>query len=206
MVPRSDESFSFGEEQDTFVKDQNAPTTTTRPTTINNDDDSTSSIRKRFLHRLGIEKEEIHVSSRNRLLLSRPAANRYKVTIKGDFGAEDKSVRNKIHVDPGSISGKTCTVCFHVSVAVQEIPSHRSYSDRIRLALWTPGDELAEQCARNCVEFAYENYNWQTVCEDFVPFGNEWIHPCHLQRRPCVRRQFLYGMLQREREQLYASS
>jgi hypothetical protein len=77
-------------------------------------------------------------------------------------------------------SFKKC-VSFDVAVTVYPIPLRTQYSSRIRNSLWTPVSELQENAARNCVEFAAENWDWRQAADDddMVIYYGEKIHPIH---------------------------
>jgi hypothetical protein len=85
----------------------------------------------------------------------------------GGHGAVDRSM-------------KKC-VSFDTTVTVHPIPLRTQYSSRIRNSLWTPVSELQENAARNCVEFAAENWDWRQATEDddMVIYHGEKIHPIH---------------------------
>jgi hypothetical protein len=72
-------------------------------------------------------------------------------------------------------------VSFDAAVTVHPIPLRSQYSNRIRNSLWTPVSELQENAARNCVEFAAENWDWRQAAEDddMVVYHGEKIHPIH---------------------------
>lgn len=54
----------------------------------------------------------------------------------------------------------------------------------MRQRLWTSGQELYQNAARNTVEFASEGWNWRSVTEDENmlrhTISGELIHPVHL--------------------------
>lgn len=76
---------------------------------------------------------------------------------------------------------------FHPTVEVHPIPSHKVYSNRIRQTIWTGADELAENVARNSLEFSYEDWDASKVVDEdtgliYLPQQGEWIHPVHCCR------------------------
>jgi hypothetical protein len=83
-------------------------------------------------------------------------------------------------------------VSFHSAVTVHPIPKHTAYSNRIRATIWTNPMEMQESAARNCFEFAAENWDWRQVAEDqdMVHYQGERIHPIHFCHEYNMRRQF----------------
>ena len=70
---------------------------------------------------------------------------------------------------------------FHDIVTVHPIPKYTVYSKRIRETVWTSAQEMEENVARNCLEFAAEDWNWESVLEDheLVYYHGELVHPVH---------------------------
>jgi len=77
-------------------------------------------------------------------------------------------------------SGKRA-VNFNPSVVVHPIPLHTAYSKRIRDTVWTSVSEMEENVARNCLEFAAENWDATQVVDDqdMVLYHGELVHPVH---------------------------
>jgi hypothetical protein len=74
------------------------------------------------------------------------------------------------------------SVSFDASVAVHLIPRRDAYSDRVKLLLWQSPSEMQENVARNCFEFASEDWDWQRVRldDEMVEVeGGERVHPIH---------------------------
>ena len=71
------------------------------------------------------------------------------------------------------------------AVAVVPIPQRQEYSPQGRTRIWTSGQELYQNAARNTVEFAAEGWNWRSVTEDesmlVHTISGELIHPIHLE-------------------------
>jgi hypothetical protein len=89
-------------------------------------------------------------------------------------------------------------VSFHPTVQVREIPSHHSYSERIKKTIWMLPHEYAESVTKNVIEFMSEGYAPETVLDesDFVERDGELVHPvCLMLEEPeNVRlRQIYYG-------------
>jgi len=70
---------------------------------------------------------------------------------------------------------------FDPTVQVHPIPSFAVYSQRVRNTIWAGADELAENVARNSLEFCSEHWDAdQVLDEDRMLYHNgEWIHPVH---------------------------
>lgn len=60
----------------------------------------------------------------------------------------------------------TTRVTFDQHVQVISIPSHRSYPERVRGALWTSLQEIRHNADRNMLEFAAEGLDWRNVIEE----------------------------------------
>ena len=73
------------------------------------------------------------------------------------------------------------SVHFNSAVVVYPIPLHTAYSNRIRDTVWTSVAEMEENVARNCLEFAAENWDGAQVVEDqdMVIYHGELVHPVH---------------------------
>ena len=98
------------------------------------------------------------------------------------MGAENCKKRKDVEQDNRNFSSTTVrSVSFDTAVRVHPIPLRSQYSNRIRNSLWTPVSELQENAARNCVEFAAENWDWRQAAEDddMVVYHGEKIHPIH---------------------------
>jgi len=89
-----------------------------------------------------------------------------------------------------SSSNRRRRLQFDPTVRVHPIPSHVVYSQRVRHTIWTGADELAENVARNSLEFSYEDWDSQKVVdEDYAGClvydqGGQWIHPVHFELSP----------------------
>lgn len=72
-------------------------------------------------------------------------------------------------------------VHFAPMVQVHAIDPHSKYSNRLRATLWTSATEMEENVARNCIEFAAEDWDWRHVLEDqdMVIYHGELVHPVH---------------------------
>jgi len=83
--------------------------------------------------------------------------------------------------NPQSILPRRRNLHFEEIVTVHPIPSYAVYSSRVRRTIWTDGAELAEQVARNSLEFSYEQWDAAQVVEEdqMLRYQNEWIHPVH---------------------------
>uniref|UniRef100_A0A7S3LBV7 Uncharacterized protein n=1 Tax=Amphora coffeiformis TaxID=265554 RepID=A0A7S3LBV7_9STRA len=84
-----------------------------------------------------------------------------------DINTEQKSEKRSVHFNP--------------SVVVHPIPLHTAYSKRIKDTVWTSVSEMEENVARNCLEFAAENWDAAQVVEDqdMVVYHGELVHPVH---------------------------
>lgn len=74
-------------------------------------------------------------------------------------------------------------VRFNDMVEVRYVPMHTEYSGRVRQKYWNSAEELWDMAARNSLEFAAEGFDWTKVVEDqdLIPWGEDRIHPVHLQ-------------------------
>ena len=77
------------------------------------------------------------------------------------------------------------SVRFAPTVQVHPIPKHSAFSRRIRETVWTSSQEMEENVARNCIEFAAEDWDWQQVLEDqdMIVYHGELVHPIHFAPR-----------------------
>jgi ribosomal protein L12E/L44/L45/RPP1/RPP2 len=73
------------------------------------------------------------------------------------------------------------TLRFAPIVKVHPIPRFTAYSKRIRETVWTSAREMEEEVARNCIEFAAEDWDFQKVLEeqDMVLYHGQLVHPVH---------------------------
>jgi hypothetical protein len=94
-------------------------------------------------------------------------------------------------------------VTFHTSVTVHPIPKHTAYSNRIRETIWTNPMEMQVSAARNCFEFAAENWDWKQVADDqdMVYYQGERVHPIHFCHEYNIRRQFCAVMSAQQQQQ-----
>eukprot|EP00562_Extubocellulus_spinifer_P033211 CAMPEP_0178699240 /NCGR_PEP_ID=MMETSP0699-20121125/10964_1 /TAXON_ID=265572 /ORGANISM="Extubocellulus spinifer, Strain CCMP396" /LENGTH=263 /DNA_ID=CAMNT_0020345353 /DNA_START=106 /DNA_END=897 /DNA_ORIENTATION=- len=80
--------------------------------------------------------------------------------------------------------GRRRRVSISNDVHVVPIPQRSEYAPIVRQRLWTSGQELYQNAARNSVEFASEGWNWRSVTEDADMLRHtitkELIHPVHL--------------------------
>jgi hypothetical protein len=171
--------------------------------------DSANKIRSRLLHSLGFDpagtSPEARQASPVSLKTTRPRCVSFQEDLKADYGrpAEDPSdISSSSYgsVDSSKSDSSRRSVSFDNSVLVHPIPARTDYSDRIRPQLWTPVEEMQENAARNCLEFAAEGWDWRTVLDDesMVVVHGERIHPIHFaqQQSPqcSLRRQFVTVM------------
>jgi hypothetical protein len=92
---------------------------------------------------------------------------------------KDHQTRNETTIRLARRQGR---IHFNTDVTVLPIPSHHEYSSRIKKFLWSNGEEIQENAARNRIEFASEGWDWHTVLEDddmYVDANTgELVHPC----------------------------
>lgn len=165
---------------------------------------SASTIRARFLSQLGISKDFQHSTvplSRRNSHDAYLGSDSFGEVLKGDHGKSDESFDD---TSANSESGSSLSsnsvdlrkgysgVSFDSNVVVHPIPSRAAYSDRIRNTLWTHPIEMQQNTARNCVEFAAENWDWRQVVddEDMVLCDGEPIHPVHFAYESNMGRHF----------------
>lgn len=103
-----------------------------------------------------------------------------------------------VEKDNSNYEESTCNVSFYPIVQVREIPSHHSYSERIKKTIWMLPSEYAESVTKNVIEFMSEGYEPETVLDetDFVERDGELVHPvCLMLDEPDnVRlKQIYYG-------------
>ena len=164
---------------------------------------SAARVRSRFLNRLGITPPPSMAGSptpskqRSRLL-SRESVQDESFQVSLKDGEEAKAsvtfsfFRQSSPISTSCATGTERAVSFAPSVTVHPIPRHTAYSSRIRETIWTNPTEMQESAARNCIEFAAENWNWRQVAEDqdMVYYHGELIHPVHFAHEYNIRRQF----------------
>ena len=110
-------------------------------------------VRERFYCKLGIRRchrEETHVPAKH---------HRPSILSK----STKRRKRDRVH--------------FNNKITIVPVPSHSSYSDRIRNRLWPSLQESHENIMRNSLEFASEGSNWRNVVEECNMVDN--IHPIH---------------------------
>ena len=168
-----------------------------------------SRIRSRYLNRLGISPASqscIHakkVVKRDRSSSRDYQEPSFQVDLKDH--TEPKRIFSFFHQsslgstsssDSKSLTEGERSVSFASSVTVHPIPKHTAYSSRIRETIWTNPVEMQESAARNCIEFAAENWDWRQVAEDqdMVYYQGELVHPVHFAHEYNIRRQFCQVM------------
>lgn len=154
-----------------------------------------SRIRRRLLHKLGIEpKQSIQKRIRIKPVKELHAINYFKTvsapflqplqdsigvppatsTVSASFFSsvspiqtvsEQKSEQNRRNVERSSNS-QTLAVRFDDDVLVVPIPSRNAYSDRIKKTIWRDADELREIVNRNRYEYTFEGWDSSKVLED----------------------------------------
>ena len=72
-------------------------------------------------------------------------------------------------------------VSFYPHVTVHVIPHYQSYSRRMHHLLWTSSRESRIEAARNCLEFAADQWDWRQAAndEDYRFCRGQWLHPIH---------------------------
>ena len=179
-------------------------------------------VRSRFLNRLGISPpmssrctSPTAAAARRPRPLSRDSQDEsFQVSLKGDGEEESKAAdmsfgffrqSSSLSSSAGSQSPPASERCvsFAPAVTVHPIPKHTAYSARIRETLWTNPTEMQESAARNCLEFASENWDWRQVAEDqdMVYYHGELVHPVHVAHEYNIRRQFCAVMSAQQQQQ-----
>jgi len=76
-------------------------------------------------------------------------------------------------------SSATRAVKFVELVLVQDISSHRTYSEETRLKIWTGIRDIEKQAKRNTMEFCADGEDWRYATEenDFCKWKGELVHP-----------------------------
>ena len=159
-----------------------------------------AAVRSKFLHKLGINATaDLPPSNGRDLPVRRPDPEAYEMPLQpltpdkkrpslvNFFGVlsrsnsaasleESKHTENDAHDN-----NPQRHVHFNVSVTVHPIPLHTAYSRRIRQTVWTSAAEMEENVARNCLEFAAEQWDWRQVLEDedMRLYHGELVHPVH---------------------------
>jgi len=122
--------------------------------------------------------------------------------LKADHGQPDEAMESRSYSsttsDCSSMGNRrrSRSISFDDKVTVHPIPPRTAYSERMRNSLWTPLLEMQQMAARNCVEFAAENWDWHQVADerDMVVYEGELVHPVHFVRECNLRRQFVQVM------------
>lgn len=159
---------------------------------------SSCAIRARFLNRLGFSQDPAAQQPAKSASLTRDACSRanrltkrisFSENLKGDYGTKDElieigslsSISTASTAFTASSSSSRRSVSFDASVVVHPIARRTAYSNRIRSALWTSPEEMRNNAARNCYEFAAESWDWRKVAndEDMVLYNGEPVHPVH---------------------------
>ena len=173
---------------------------------------SAANVRSRFLNRLGfsppMHQSKTFPAKRVRSDSRDSSEPSFQVLLKGDdeesrlsssssrpfsFFDQFSSMSSVTSSDSDSSVGEgERSVRFAPSVTVHPIPKHTAYSQRIRQTIWTAPAEMQENAARNCLEFAAENWDWRQVAEDqdMVYYNGEPVHPVHFAQEYNIRRQF----------------
>ena len=169
---------------------------------------SATNVRSRFLHRLGFSppmgRSMKSPTKRGRSGSRESSEASFQVLLKQEndnpsslrrpFGFfEERSSTSLLSSDSDcSEEEGERSVSFSPLVTVHPIPKHSAYSQRIRQTIWTPPSEMQENAARNCIEFAAENWDWRQVAEDqdMVYYRGEFVHPVHFAHEYNIRRQF----------------
>lgn len=82
---------------------------------------------------------------------------------------------------------KASAVSFDSTVTVHPIPKRKAYSDRMWSQLWYTKHEQDTNIARNCIEFAAENWDANSVYMDddmIATDDGERMHPVHFIESP----------------------
>ncbi|KAL7564193.1 hypothetical protein ACA910_021620 [Epithemia clementina (nom. ined.)] len=97
------------------------------------------------------------------------------------FRAQIQSHPRRAAPSPSKNMKKKKHVSFDTRVTVHPIPHHLAYSKRFRQVLWTSSEVMRRLAARNCLEFASDNWDWRQAAndEDLVYCQGEWWHPVH---------------------------
>ena len=179
---------------------------------------SAARVRSRFLNRLGISPPPKSLlccqnsTVKNSCSRSRDAQDEsFQISLNDDddetkapfpFGLfrHSSSLSTVASTDSSS---QEKSVSFAPSVTVHPIPKHTAYSSRIRETIWTNPTEMQESAARNCIEFAAENWDWRQVAEDqdMVYYHGEFVHPVHFAHEYNIRRQFCAVMSAQQQQQ-----
>lgn len=166
-------------------------------------------VRARFLNRLGISPPQHQIpssrstnaprSQRRQMCedpfqedLKDPEEKRMRRNPLSFFRQSSSSISSSNRSGSKSFSEDEKSVSFSPSVIVHPIPKHTAYSSRIRETMWTNPTEMQESAARNCLEFAAENWDWRQVADDqdMVSYHGELVHPVHFAHEYNIRRQF----------------
>ena len=167
---------------------------------------SAERVRSRFLNRLGISPPKSLASCSTGALQKPRSVSRdlsqdesFQVSLKDNDGEKAKSslsfgifLRSSSLSTSSSSESSERSVSFAPSVTVHPIPKHSAYSSRIRETIWTNPTDMQESAARNCIEFASENWDWRQVAEDkdMIYYQGELVHPVHFHRQYNIRQQF----------------
>uniref|UniRef100_A0A7S3LF57 Uncharacterized protein n=1 Tax=Amphora coffeiformis TaxID=265554 RepID=A0A7S3LF57_9STRA len=170
---------------------------------------SAANVRSRFLNRLGFlppmqQSMKKSPSKRGRsgsrdssepsfqVLLKEGNESRSSLRRPFNFFSQGSSTSFTSSESDFSLGDSERSVSFSPSVTVHPIPKHSAYSQRIRQTIWTAPSEMQENAARNCIEFAAENWDWRQVAEDqdMVLYQGELVHPVHFAHEYNIRRQF----------------
>lgn len=159
-------------------------------------------VRQKFFHKIGIDSRDesnsfISVAERSvrdlrnvpnfhePLQYNRDEEKLWEMRLRHwrsvTFGTDDKKQKSATTKQ----SKQKKQVKFHDTVAVVPIPMRTEYSYRVRSRLWVPARELCENAERNYVEFAAEDCDWRTVCEEDEMYmcreSKELVHRVHVE-------------------------
>lgn len=163
-------------------------------------------VRSRLLHNLGIQKPPPEPSATTAAAPSSAPqqqlpwgpsytvplndAESYESNMAATTVDENDNGDNDIHEENQQSKRQqppTRHLHFDPVVHVHPIPSFAVYSNRVRRTIWTGADELAENVARNSLEFSYEHWDAAQVLDEdggLLYHQGEWIHPVHFDIPP----------------------
>jgi hypothetical protein len=141
---------------------------------IVNDKDSASSIRTKYLYRLGVLENATPTVTSNSSKSARRAA---KSILRKQMRrpASTKTVDNSHHP-------KRRVVTFAPKCVTMTVPAWHSYPIDVQEAIWMRGKEYDDTVLKNTIEFMSEGCNFDQVLEeeDFIRFEESLVHPAHV--------------------------